>query len=259
MDIGTIASVFEVSGEGTFIGGRYTHLLIGRGDYSHSVGLGIEDRSFDNTVGFGGVDLGADVRSRPVALRYQGGLQKGWGRAGFHVEYARNLGGGNNNDRASYAASRAGADRSWHALRYGVHVDHGARGWLVRARLNGQWSAEELIPGEQFGVGGAVTVRGYEEREVTGDRGNQTSVELWTPAWYRGVRFLAFTDFGRVTFGTPVAGVTRTTIASVGAGLRWTWAERLSAGLDVANALAAAPETEAGDVVAHFNLLYRFW
>jgi hemolysin activation/secretion protein len=37
------------------------------------------------------------------------------------------------------------------------------------------------VPGELFGVGGAQSVRGYEERELAGDSGLQASFEFTTP------------------------------------------------------------------------------
>ena len=49
---------------------------------------------------------------------------------------------------------------------------------VLSARLDGQWSDEPLIPGEQFGIGGARSVRGYEEREASGDSGFFVSAEL---------------------------------------------------------------------------------
>ncbi|MBL8880785.1 MAG: DUF58 domain-containing protein, partial [Phycisphaerales bacterium] len=37
--------------------------------------------------------------------------------------------------------------------------------WQLRTRVNTQWTPDALVPGEQFGMGGAQSVRGYEERE----------------------------------------------------------------------------------------------
>src|SRR5206468_3979668 len=81
-----------------------------------------------------------------------------------------------------------------------------AAGWQARALLNAQFTGDALIPGEQFGLGGPDSVRGYVLREVVNDRGFSGQLELYTPELsaklhlsdaYK-VRLLAFYDFGTV-------------------------------------------------------------
>lgn len=83
--------------------------------------------------------------------------------------------------------------------------------------FEGQVAGEALIPGEQFGLGGVHSVRGFAERELSGDDGFRASVELWPPAVPgTSLRFLLFADAGRVILEEQSSDA----IASIGAGMR---------------------------------------
>lgn len=59
--------------------------------------------------------------------------------------------------------------------------------------LSAQYSADPLVAAEQFVVGGLETVRGYPEREVSGDRGFFAKAELRSPV-FRGLATQYFVD-----------------------------------------------------------------
>jgi hemolysin activation/secretion protein len=79
-------------------------------------------------------------------------------------------------------------------------------------RVNGQYSPQPLYPTEQFYLGGAYSLRGYQASEVIGDYGIGGSVEVRTPIpgikaifpkkfeddWARKVRFVVFYDWGYI-------------------------------------------------------------
>jgi hemolysin activation/secretion protein len=100
--------------------------------------------------------------------------------------------------------------------------------WQVRARLDAQYANEPLVPPEQFGIGGATSVRGFLERERADDRGHSGSLELYTPelatrlGWNNwNLRLLAFYDFGRTSRVEPQPGdEVHNGIASAGIGVR---------------------------------------
>ncbi len=64
-------------------------------------------------------------------------------------------------------------------------------GWI---QLRGQLATEDLLPGEQYGLGGYDTVRGYEEREISVDDVFIANLELRSPPF--GI--LKFFNPGRV-------------------------------------------------------------
>ena len=121
-----------------------------------------------------------------------------------------------------------------------------------------------LISGEQFGVGGMNSIRGFDERDVLGDKGYQANLELWFPSFseYK-IRPLIFYDLGHTETLDPLpttAGGTEAEQdpASYGVGLRYSWKESLNATLDVGYVSKAAGTTEKGDSRAHLNVFYKF-
>ena len=126
---------------------------------------------------------------------------------------------------------------------------------------------------ELFGIGGAQSVRGFEERELGGDMGAQASVEYLTPAapgtWFAApaagpqpldLRAVVFADAGwvRNLQGNPcLSGKAECRMGSLGIGARLQW-QQMQVRLDVARAMTTGSSTAKGDVKAHFGLNYNF-
>ena len=260
VDTGTIANLFEVSGGGKFAGVHWTQQLPQRGAFSHWLDIGVEDRLFENNVSFAGTPIGVDVRSRPVSVSYQARYEFTATDLTGSLGYVHNLGGGGDNTNAAYLANRAGARRDWDAWRLSFDAQRALSGnWLVEARFRGQYAGGSLIPGEQFGYGGASGVRGLEEREATGDSGLSFSMELYPPPVREKLRFLAFFDIGKVWLNNTTAGMNKqTTASSIGAGARWTPWRYLAVSLDFAHVLDAATITESGDNMLHVAINMQY-
>jgi len=265
IDSGTVAEVFEVAGRGTVLGARYTHFFSKQKRYSHEMALSVTDKLFENDVNFQGVPVGADVRTRPMELRYSGRWQGEGVNAGFYMGYARNLPGGSNSNTQAYEASRSGSDNNWSVLHIGGKVDRALQGWNVLGRFDAQYASMPLVAGEQLGLGGINSVRGLEEREVSGDRGYRIGMELWSPPLKKtGLQALSFLEGGRITLKNPLPGeITTEKVASIGLGLRWSWQNHLSLRLDWGRILNGTNRSNTtgskpGDNKVHFNLGYRF-
>jgi hemolysin activation/secretion protein len=56
-------------------------------------------------------------------------------------------------------------------------------GTQLLARIEGQYTADRLLPIEKYSLGGHATVRGYRENVVLRDRGALASLELRAPLW----------------------------------------------------------------------------
>ena len=91
-----------------------------------------------------------------------------------------------------------------------------------------------LISGEQFGVGGANSVRGYNERDVSDDKGLQATAEVYTPNFAKtlniegDIRALFFYDTGQVSRNLPQPGeTTSSSISSFGVGIRLNYMNNL--------------------------------
>ncbi|MBX3665457.1 MAG: ShlB/FhaC/HecB family hemolysin secretion/activation protein [Burkholderiales bacterium] len=256
---GTVAQFFQVSGRGEFYGLRWTQRFAPVGAYSHLAEIGVEERLFDNNVSFNGVPISSDVRSRPLLLRYEGRFDGVDYVARGALELAHNLHGSGANDTASYVANRAGATPGWQAWRYTVDGSRALGAWVASVRLRGQASGDVLIPGEQFGIGGASLVRGLEEREGTGDRGYVATAELLTPLLAEGLRGLVFVDTGeaRLRAAGGAAGAVQHA-SSAGVGVRWQWRKRLSLSADWATVLDGTGSTNKHDNRVHATLSMRF-
>ena len=112
-----------------------------------------------------------------------------------------------------------------------------------------------IATGEQYGIGGPDSVRGYQLREVAGDRGYSGQAELYTPELARMVgltdnyrlRLLGFYDWGGIQYNNqPPGTVQKDSIASAGLGIRMTYGKMVSFRLDLAQILQATANRENG-------------
>lgn len=267
----TLAGALSFAGRGRLAGVRATKLLPRWGEVDQRLSLGLDYRAYLNTCEIENQAPGAcgpageSVSVQPLSLDYT--LR----RAGpvpfmlsLGLQHNLQLGGGRAGD-GHFAAVRPGAKPRYTMLRAGGLVEWPiGEQWRLQLRGAGQWSPDALVPGEQFGVGGAASVRGYQERELAGDRGVQASLELTGPDWLgggeRALRPVLFADGAWVgnRRGTECrTGRDECTISAVGAGLRAS-AGRLQAQLFLAWALQDAVHTERHDTHAHLALSYAF-
>ncbi len=269
VDVGGVQDFFDVSGAGEFVGLSFKRQLVSAGRYRHSFTAGIQDRLFDTAIanaasGLVIPGLSTKVRSRPFSLRYDGGYN--WRRTSldFFVDFTQNLSFGGHNNDVDYALVRAVADESWKVVRFGTLVTRQlAYGLSGVARVSGQYTNEPLIPGEQFGLGGERSVRGFEERTIAGDRALQLNLELWSPplAQLYGLRFVGFIDAGHKSLVQPLAAQRSSdTISSGGVGARWQWRDQLLVSLDYGQPISNADGEAAdrGNSKWHVNLQYRY-
>ena len=246
VDSGTISaatSSMDVSGKGTILGIHYNQNLARIGNYEHKLTLALDYRAYQNSVDFAGNQLGNNVTVHPVGLTYAGTLATDQFTAGFTLTGLQNVPGKwDGRDTAEDVdKARLGAPRAYNIFRYGANLSYllGAD-WQARMQLNGQYTNDPLVPGEQYGVGGANTVRGFSEREFSNDQGYAGNFEIYTPDLNKlfGVdafqsRFLVFYDKGYVSRKDPLPGETVSTqIASIGSGMRITDGKRFTISVD---------------------------
>jgi hemolysin activation/secretion protein len=254
---GTVQGLFNVSGSGTIFGARWSYYLPKWGELEHKVALGLDYRAFKNEVLLQGQGLVPDITIHPVSLSYNGVLRTAAAEFTFYTSAATNIPGGNDGDQAAFTASRIGASDSYTLLRYGAsYVQSFARDWQARALINGQYTSDALVSGEQFGVGGPDSVRGYLLREVANDKGYTAQLEIYTPnlapavglpGGYRA-RLLAFYDFGGVKRNHVLPGEQEGKfIASTGLGVRLGYGKSASLRIDVAQILKTAGTRQTSD------------
>lgn len=248
------AGVFDVSGSGLFTALRLTNALDRVNTLQQTLGIGLEDRLFKNSTTFNGVQIQPDVRSRVLSLQYAIRHEPSWGIIAGSVDYAVNIGGGAGNTEVDHVTN--GGTKDWDAWRFNVEASMPSARWQYTGRLKGQYAKKSLISGEQFGLGGANSVRGFSDRVVSGDDGYEWSLEAMGPELSDLLfRPVVFVDGGQVH--AHAGGMTEN-LLSAGVGLRLVY-RKLQVGLD----LAQPVERDSGDLTGsamrmHLALSYRF-
>jgi hemolysin activation/secretion protein len=257
---GTVGEGISVSGKGSVLGFIYNNPIPTTGSFTHQWTAGVQYKLFENTISFGASDEQTDVLSLPVEVGY-GFQNQNRGRSfSGGVRYAINIPGSGDGADDNYETSRPGAKNDWSVLRFNLGYDQLiSEDWLFHLGLSGQNSSDLLISGEQFGVGGVSSLRGFEERSVTGDSGNQLNFELrFPPVTQYNLRFAALYDLASVEFNDGDS----TDISSFGVGFRWSWKQNLNVSLDYGHILdGGGPDSsinQDGDDKLHMNLVYRF-
>ena len=271
---GTLQGLFNVAGSGTILGTRYNIYLDKIGDYEHKIAFGLDYRAFKNTVVTGGVGIVPDITVHPASVSYNGLWRTAESEYGFYASYSRNIPGGNDGKdsdfkvvKPGYAApARVDGASNYKIWRGGAHYSRAiATDWQLRAVFNGQYSNDALIPGEQFGFGGPDSLRGFNVREVSNDKGYIVNVEVYTPDF--GSRFgndlraraLAFYDHGNVRRNSIQPGEgAGATGASVGLGLRLAMSKALSLRLDMAKVIDPAGAQGRNDLMLHAAMALQF-
>ena len=135
--------------------------------------------------------------------------------------------------------------------------------FIVRAALNAQQTKDLLVPGEQFGMGGADSVRGYYERETASDVGRRFSLEGYGPdfgSWIGSTwraRALVFYDAARGHDNVPERGP-ENKLGSFGLGVRANQGKSFAFRLDVARVTKDAGTRLDGEYRAHGAVAYSF-
>lgn len=254
----------EITGEGTVIGAIYRRPMLTDSSYKHSWSVGLQRKNFDNRSDFGGTELsGADVLSMPLELGYSFNRQAPKSAFSGSVTLVQEIG----DDDDEYGDDRAEAEAGWTALRFSLNYDRlFAEDYLFHVGFSGQQTSELLISGEQFGVGGVGTLRGFEERSVTGDSGYQLTLEVWfPPVTSYDLRFSVFTDFAHTEFNDgdlPGNDGVEFDLSSAGFSLFWAWKESLSVSLNYGvigeGGGLDTDINEDGDSKLHVSAVYRF-
>ncbi|WEF33417.1 ShlB/FhaC/HecB family hemolysin secretion/activation protein [Pseudoduganella chitinolytica] len=229
VDSGTVAAgVLDVavSGKGAVYGARYTQNLARRGNLQSKLQYGVDYKAYKNSIVVLGQELGNDVTVHPASLAWVGTVTRPGSELGASLALVRNVPGGRRGGQDDFERARAGARDDYTLLRLGASWSRVLPGdWQARAIVNAQYTRDALVPGEQFGAGGAGSVRGFAEREIANDRGAGANLEVYTPDLC-GVarsqcRLLAFYDAAWVRRNDALPGeLASTAIGSAGVGLR---------------------------------------
>ncbi len=265
-DVAT-AGAITVLGDGTIIGARYIHPLMGQNNYFHSATLGIDYKDFGESIR----PFGADRVDTPIdyvsfSASYRGTLLRKTGRSIFGVGVkfgVRGLG----NDTQEFEDKRFNAVPNFIYTTAFVEHDYKLpRSFILHGALNGQIADTPLISNEQFSAGGAESVRGYFESQALGDDGIRGSIELRSPSLasyvssdVKKLTLYTFFDGAKLRLQDPLPGQTvQTTLYGAGAGLRVEGPGKFKADFALAWPLRDDGTVGKGDVRSHFRMFYGF-
>lgn len=259
VDVGRIGDAFEAAGRGSSVGMRYQHNLVRTLVRRHTLEAGIEGRRYRNVIDFSGTDLGHEVESRPLTIAYAFSGQRDMFQWAGSLGYVHNLPGGARNDDRAYEAARAGASADWSVWRAnGRAAARLPQGFVAQMSGEAQHSDDPLISGEQFGLGGARSVRGFDERAVAGDRGWRVGGEIASPPIGDWGRFALFADRGGESRLSPLPGE-RSGEVIAGWGLGWRYNRGgFAALLDWGRVLDGTADTERGHQKLHVQASLQF-
>ncbi len=247
----------QVSGQGIVAGVRYNLNLRRLGNYEHKLLFGADYRFYDNSALLSGSELASDVTTHPFSLTYILGVKKHYINIDGYLGVIHNEPWGHKGSQKDFENSKNGANPRYWIIRYGTNIMAKPVGdWLARFVVNAQYSDDRLISGEQLGLGGASSVRGYQEREESFDAGFYGSAELYTPDLAKilsisgaQIRLVAFYDAGYGYNNHIQYGDNRyNTLESAGAGLRVHLDEYFSFAIDGAVAMS--------DTINYKNLVF---
>ncbi len=254
---GVVQGLFNVAGSGTIFGAKWNYVLPKFASIDHKLSLGMDYRAFHNNVTLAGVGLVPDITIRPVTLGYSGNYRGASSDISFNMSVSANVPGGNDGGSADFARSRASATDHYLIYRAGVSYQTTfAKDWQARASVTGQYTRDALVSGEQFGLGGPDSLRGFLVRELNNDRGVGSQVELYTPELapkiglpdkFR-IRLIGFYENGQVWRNKALPGeVTNKFVADAGLGMRLNYGKALSLRFDVANILNPVGTRQRGE------------
>jgi hemolysin activation/secretion protein len=256
-----------VSGAGTVVGAHFTHNLPQLGIYNSQLVAGFDRKAFRNVMNPADPNLASDVTVDPLNLSYMGQWVMVTGNANVYLTVVRNVPGGSQGADSNFAIARAGATRNYGMLKYGASYTRILPGeWSLRLATNAQATHDALITGEEFGVGGATSVRGLEERQLLDDGGLASTAEIYTPnlcAFMQGnnahCNLLGFIDDGHLSRNDVQPGeAAHISVASTGVGIRVTEGRTLALQMDYGQVFSTSDATARGDRRLHAYIALTF-
>ena len=264
----TVAGPIGISGSGEVFSAKYEQMLPRWGDWLGKLTYGLDYRVYTNKIQVEGSSesLIPDAVVHPLSLTYGGQITQERRVLSAALTYLHNIPGGGDGRTEDFTkpGGRAGATANYQAWRLSASMMQSLPlDWMLKLAVNGQYTSDALISGEQFGVGGQDSVRGFYERQLANDSGIRGSVELYSPELHGRselkLRALAFYDAGGLWRNKAQPGETEhITVASTGIGLRGGYGKRLSYRVDWAMVTDGGATRVPGDKRVHASLILSF-
>lgn len=261
-----VGGTSNFQGGGLLFSARYHHPLSRIGVFDPRLTFGLDWRDFRRIEMTSPVPtpIFNEIVVVPLSVAYAAQGKFARSDLNLNASFSVNLPGMNKGRPADFAAYDASGvlkpNANYRVLRYGASYSQVlGDDWQLRAALNGQWSRDVLVQGEQMRLGGADGVRGFSEGSEGGESGMRWNLEAYTPDFGKNdfrMCALAFFDMGEVRPGSGL----RSSIASTGLGFRAGFAEQLTMRMDAGRIVNAGndPTQRVGDWRLNLGLSSSF-
>jgi len=221
------------------IGCRLHSLFDSIGVLKHELVVGFDMRRTNNFQNYGIENLyNNKIGISQFMASYEGSFNWATANAAFALSIIvspGHIGAYNNTDCMKVERAGAKSTYTYQVLHFNFIKDVKAGATFLLDGLF-QYSYAKIMPTEEMAVGGHLSVRGYDENEVIGDKGGQLKFEFRTPPgslmahrrWDDKFRALCFLDFGFVTDADKnVIDHSTAVLLSIGPGARYDIKENL--------------------------------
>lgn len=219
--------------------------------------LGLHDSDLDRA---GVLERSDRIATFSFGLNALGRFGEGWLRGHLRVEQGIDAFGATRG--GDPLASRSDGDAVFTKLAFSAQYATPLTDRLSLAlAMEGQLASRALLASEEMGLGGRTFLRGYDYREVSGDRGAAASAELrydlaTLPNGVRRVQLYAYGDAGKVS--NAGSGLGGGSLASAGGGVRIWLRNRLEASAELGVPLGHSPFHPDPKPRFSFTLGYAF-
>lgn len=229
---------------------RYAIPLPRWGSYTHELSLGFDYKYANNNLNFGLFGAAGKINFptevEQFAGTYRALMPYSWGSSSFSAEAYYSPGDWSSvNTTRAFNLARVGAKADYYYLKFTAEqMINLPANFSFDVRGSGQYADSDLLPSEEFTLGGVETVRSYFERTANGDEGYLINTELRSPSIRLGSLFdspvkdslqlIGFCDYGytQVHDDVPLVGAEMEyKLCSVGGGLRYKLNKYLEADL----------------------------
>ncbi|MBQ2011107.1 MAG: ShlB/FhaC/HecB family hemolysin secretion/activation protein [Selenomonadaceae bacterium] len=184
------------NGKGTAVGLHYQHNLKYAANQKDFIDFGFDYKKYDSDYSILGTSLDApDYNVKVLSATYVHSERQANQAFTWHGGIATNVGGIND----EYLRND-GSDSHFNLLKAGMNYQYRTEDdWIVGVRANAQYSSNKVVSSERFGLGGQSSIRGFNERIISGDKGVSGSLEFMSPQIIKNGRMYIFTDMGQIS------------------------------------------------------------
>ena len=256
------------------VSARYSIPLPGNRYLLHDFTFGYDWKRTNNNITFSlqQLNFGDNVNISQFVVGYTGNYERNKYRLDFDTDLVWSPGKMmSDQSQEDYESLRPGADNDWVYWRGSfVYLQRLPYAFSLSLMARGQYTYQNLLPSEQFVLGGYDTVRGYDQRQVNTDNGVLLSGELRSPAFnvlkyikrtkaQDAMQFLIFCDYGYGRDHDGIPGIPKNEwLMGVGPGFRYTVDPYLTARVDIGWKIHNEAEFRGGGSEVHFSVVASY-